>query len=129
MRIAVWRYNRRMQVKVEIPDQFASFLVPPGSDAGRRLLEDSVAAAYRERRLTVEQVAVSGRNTQYTKDEFGLVFTRGTGPDREQRVTRYSPLGAKSRELSLGQLSDRELADLLAHSQPAWTAPELGYRR
>jgi len=74
-------------------------------------------------------VAVSGRNTQYTKDEFGLVFTRGTGPGRERRVTRYSPLGAKSRELSLRQLSDRELADLLVRSQPAWTAPELGYRR
>ena len=63
-------------------------------------------------------VAVSGRITQYTKDEFGLVFTRGTGPDREQRVSRYSPLGAKSRELSLRELSDRELRDLLAHSQP-----------
>ncbi|HKU62951.1 MAG TPA: hypothetical protein VJQ44_17250 [Gemmatimonadales bacterium] len=75
------------------------------------------------------KVAVSGRNTQYTKDEFGLVFTRGTGPGREQRVTRYSPLGAKSRELSLRQLSDQELADLLVYSQPAWTAPELGYRR
>ncbi|HEX2219232.1 MAG TPA: hypothetical protein VHG35_10540 [Gemmatimonadales bacterium] len=75
------------------------------------------------------QVAVSGRTTQYTKDEFGLVFTRGTGPDREQRVVRYSPLGAKSRELSLGRMSDRQLADLLAVSQPAWTAPELGYRR
>jgi hypothetical protein len=75
------------------------------------------------------EVAVSGRSTQYTKDEFGLVFTRGTGPGREQRVTRYSPLGAKSRELSLRQLSDKELADLLAVSQPAWTAPELGYRR
>lgn len=75
------------------------------------------------------QVAVSGRVTQYTKDEFGLVFTRGTGPGREQRVVRYSPLGAKSRELSLGQLSDKELADLLSVSQPAWTAPELGYRR
>ena len=74
-------------------------------------------------------VAVSGRVTQYTKDEFGLVFTRGTGPDRETRVARYTPLGAKSRELSLSQLSDRELADLLAHSQPSWTAPELGYRR
>ncbi|MGH7578780.1 MAG: hypothetical protein ACREM9_01310 [Gemmatimonadales bacterium] len=74
-------------------------------------------------------VAVSGRSTQYTKDEFGLVFTRGTGPAREQRVTRYSPLGAKSRELSLAQLSDKDLADLLAVSQPGWTAPELGYRR
>ncbi len=75
------------------------------------------------------EVAVSGRSTQYTKDEFGLVFTRGTGPERERRVARYSPLGAKSRELSLNQLSDRELRDLLSWSQPAWTAPELGYRR
>ena len=75
------------------------------------------------------QVAVSGRSTQYTKDEFGLVFTRGTGPGREQRAVRYSPLGAKSRELSLGQLSDGDLANLLSVSQPAWTAPELGYRR
>ena len=75
------------------------------------------------------QVAVSGRITQYTKDEFGLVFTRGTGPDRQQRVVRYSPLGAKSRELSLARMSEKELVDLLAVSQPAWTAPELGYRR
>ena len=75
------------------------------------------------------EVAVSGRSTQYTKDEFGLVFTRGTGPGRERRVVRYSPLGAKSRELSLRQLSDQELRDLLAVSQPAWTAPEMGYRR
>ena len=75
------------------------------------------------------QVAVSGRLTQYTKDEFGLVFTRGTGPDRERRVARYTPLGAKSRELSLAELSDAQLRDLLAHSQPSWTAPEMGYRR
>ena len=75
------------------------------------------------------QVAASGRSTQYNKDEFGLVFTRGTGPQREQRVVRYSPLGAKSQELSLAGMSDGELAELLAVSQPAWTAPELGYRR
>jgi hypothetical protein len=75
------------------------------------------------------EVAVSGRSTQYTKDEFGLVFTRGTGPDRERRVVRYSPLGAKSRESSLDELTDRELAELLAFSQPAWVSPELGYRR
>ena len=75
------------------------------------------------------EVEVSGRVTQYTKDEFGLVFSRGTGSDREQRVVRYTPLGAKSRELSLSELSDRELLELLAHSQPSWTAPETGYRR
>lgn len=75
------------------------------------------------------EVAVSGRVTQYVKDEFGLIFTRGVGPNREQRVVRYSPLGAKSRELSLAQLSDQELGELLRHSQPSWTAPEMGYRR
>jgi hypothetical protein len=75
------------------------------------------------------EVAVSGRSTQYTKDEFGLVFSRGTGASREQRVARYTPLGAKSRELSLSQLSDQELRELLSHSQPSWTAPEMGYRR
>jgi hypothetical protein len=75
------------------------------------------------------EVSVSGKVTQYLKDEFGLIFTRGVGPDREQRVVRYSPLGAKSRETSLGQLSDAELRELLAHSQPSWTAPEMGYRR
>jgi hypothetical protein len=75
------------------------------------------------------EVAVSGRTTQYTKDEFGLVFSRGVGPRRELRLARYSPLGAKSRELSLAQLSDQELRELLAHSQPSWTAPETGYRR
>jgi hypothetical protein len=75
------------------------------------------------------EVDASGRTTQYTKDEFGLVFTRGTGPDRERRVARYSPLGAKSQELSLARLSEAELRELLAHSQPSWTAPETGYRR
>jgi hypothetical protein len=75
------------------------------------------------------EVSVSGRITQYLKDEFGLVFSRGAGAARERRVSRYSPLGAKSRELSLSQLSDQELRELLTHSQPSWTAPEMGYRR
>ena len=75
------------------------------------------------------EVAVSGRTTQYLKDEFGLVFTRGTGPDRERRVSRYAPVGVKSSELSLARLTDAELRELLAHSQPSWTAPEMGYRR
>lgn len=72
-------------------------------------------------------VAVSGRTTQYGKDEFGVIFTRVDG-ERERRVARYSPLGAKSRELSLAQLADDELRALLGRSQPAWTAPEMGYR-
>ena len=75
------------------------------------------------------EVAVSGRVTQYVKDEFGLVFSRGTGSARDQRVTRYSPRGAKSRELALAQLGDAELRELLTHSQPAFTAPETEYAR
>lgn len=75
------------------------------------------------------EVTPSGRVTQYVRDEFGLIFSRGSGPDRERRVVRYSPLGARNREVSLNELSDRQLAQLLARSQPSWTAPETGYRR
>ncbi len=73
-------------------------------------------------------VDVSGRLTQYTRDEHGLVFSR-VGNRAERRVSRYSPLGSKSRELSLAQLSDADLRELLGHSQPAKTAPEMGYGR
>jgi hypothetical protein len=45
-----------MQVTVEIPDQFVDRLLPEGRDASRALLEEAVAGAYRDRRLTVEQV-------------------------------------------------------------------------
>src|SRR5205814_2083816 len=45
-----WRYNDAMQVTVDIPDDFLPFIVPEGTDAARKLLENSVAAAYRERR-------------------------------------------------------------------------------
>ena len=74
------------------------------------------------------EVEVSGRVTQYVKDEFGLIFTRGVGPERERRMVRYTPLGDKNREASLSQLSDQELRELLRHSQPSWTAPEMGYK-
>jgi len=74
-------------------------------------------------------IAPAGRVTQYFKDEFALVFTKGTGPDREERVVRYSPRGSRYREFSLQELSDRQLTDLFRHSQPSWTSPETGYRR
>jgi hypothetical protein len=59
------------------------------------------------------EVAVSGRRTQYTKDEFSLVFTRIAGGPVERRLVRYSPMGPKSRELSLARLEDVELRELL----------------
>ncbi|MGQ0702128.1 MAG: hypothetical protein ACT4PM_03225 [Gemmatimonadales bacterium] len=73
-------------------------------------------------------VEPAGRVTVYEKDEFAVRFSRlpaGSAPDR---IARYSPLGAKSRETSLAQLRDAELIELFKVSQPSWTSPELGYR-
>ena len=69
----------------------------------------------------------SGRVTQYDRDEFGLVFISGTGTSREVRVTRYSPVGARSRERSLLELSDADLRQLFGTSQPSDTSPEADY--
>ena len=75
------------------------------------------------------RVFPSGFVTQYDLDEFGLIFVAGEGDAREVRVTRYSPLSTRSRERSLMELSDEQLAELLAQSQPSETSPEAGYRR
>jgi len=74
------------------------------------------------------KVYPSGRVTQLDRDEFALMFVSGTGGDREVRVTRYSPTGARSREQSLFELTDADLARLLAHSQPGEMSPEAGYQ-
>ena len=83
------------------------------------------------RTITVEgaswEVYPSGRITQYDRDEFGLIFVRGTGAQREVRVTRYSPQGARSREQSLAEMTDAELRRLFDYSQPSFTSPEAGY--
>lgn len=73
------------------------------------------------------RVYPTGRSTVYGKDEFGLLFELGTGPERKRRFTRYSPLGSKSIEASLAELTERQLLQLFRQSQPAWTAPEGGY--
>ena len=81
--------------------------------------------------LTVDgkswRVFPSGYVTQYEHDEFGLIFVRGTGDEREVRVTRYSPVGARSRERSFAELSDAQLLSLFEQSQPSFTSPEAGY--
>lgn len=83
------------------------------------------------RTITVDgkqwKVFPSGRVTQMDRDEFGLVFIAGAGPVREVRVSRYSPVGARSREQSLVELTDADLARLLQYSQPSVTSPEAGY--
>jgi hypothetical protein len=69
----------------------------------------------------------SGRVTQNDRDEFALIFVLGTGSGRRVRVTRYSPLGARSRERSLIELSDADLTRLFEWSQPSDTSPEANY--
>ncbi len=75
------------------------------------------------------RVFPSGRVTQYDRDEFALLFVTGSGAEREVRVTRYSPLGARSREESLAELSDKDLRRMFDVSQPSATSPEAGYLR
>jgi hypothetical protein len=60
-----------MQVTVEIPDQFVPNLIPAGCDVARSLLEESVAGAYRDGRLTMEQVRqLLGFGTRMQVDAF-----------------------------------------------------------
>ena len=73
------------------------------------------------------RVFPSGRVTQMDKDEFGLMFVSGSGDDREVRVTRYSPQGARSREQSLAEMTDDAVRRLFDLSQPSFTSPEAGY--
>ncbi|HET7614519.1 MAG TPA: hypothetical protein VFK26_11380 [Gemmatimonadaceae bacterium] len=71
----------------------------------------------------------SGYITQYTQDEYALLFSRGSGEDRQVRVTRYSPQGTRSREQAFAELSDAQLQSLFSQSQPSFTSPEAGYER
>jgi uncharacterized protein UPF0175 len=60
-----------MRVTVEIPDQFVLQLLPAGRDAARSLLEESVAGAYRDGRLTMEQARqLLGFGTRMQVDAF-----------------------------------------------------------
>ena len=71
----------------------------------------------------------SGRVTPYARDEFCLVFEKGTGPDRLRRVARYSPLGSRSWDMSLAQLPDARLIEYCHQSQSDSTSPDTGYAR
>lgn len=73
------------------------------------------------------EVTPAGYSTVYGKDQFGLAFVSGAGPARKRRFTRYAPVGSRSPDAALAELSDATLLDLWRHSQPAWTAPESAY--
>jgi hypothetical protein len=68
-------YLSDMQVTVEIPDEFVAELAPAGEDAARKLLEDHTAQAYREGKLTMEQVRrILGLPTRMHVDPFLLRY-------------------------------------------------------
>ena len=73
------------------------------------------------------EVSPAGRATVYGRDQFGIVFQQGTGPERRRRFTRFAPVGHRSLDAALAELSERELVQLFRQSQPAWTAPESAY--
>jgi hypothetical protein len=75
------------------------------------------------------EVSPSGRVTQYQRDEFSVLFRRRGATPPEVRVARYAPIGSRSPEDSLAELSEQQLLELFERSQPSWTAPETGYRR
>ena len=73
------------------------------------------------------EVSPSGRVTVYGRDQIGLVFQQGTGPNRRRRFTRFAPTGSRSPDAAVAELGERELLELFRASQPAWTAPEGAY--
>ena len=73
------------------------------------------------------RVFPSGRVTQYDRDEFGIMFITEAAGKREVRVSRYSPVGTRSRERSFAEMSDTDLARLFETSQPGDTSPEADY--
>jgi hypothetical protein len=78
---------------------------------------------------TAWRVEPSGQVTQYDADEFGVLFIRGSGRDRELRISRYRPASTRGREQSLAEYSDAALRELFGRSQPSETSPEGGYTR
>ena len=73
------------------------------------------------------EVLPSGRVSVYGRDQFSIVFQSGVGPGRRRRYTRFAPVGNRSADAALAELSERELLELFRQSQPDWTAPEGRY--
>ena len=79
---------------------------------------------------SVWSVSVAGRFTVYERDEFPLLFESvGAAGTRRRRLSRFSPLGSRSRDRALQELTDAELVGYFRQSQPAWTSAELSYAR
>ncbi len=74
------------------------------------------------------EVTLSGRHTQYSRDELSLEFRRVGDGATERRYARFSPRESKVPERAYELASDALLGRLLAAAQPSWTSPDGGYR-
>lgn len=60
-----------MQITLEVPDDLAASLAPPGQDPARAALEAFALEAYREHRLTAYQLrTLLGISSRYDLDGF-----------------------------------------------------------
>ncbi len=75
------------------------------------------------------EISPTGGVTQYSRDEFGVLFHKQGGTEADQRVARFAPVGTRAPEMALNELSDHQLRELWQRSQPAWTSPETDYAR
>jgi hypothetical protein len=83
-----------MEIRLEIPDEFAPPLVPHGQDPARAALEALALEAFRERRLTGYQLRMLlGIPSRYALDGFL----------KEHRIEKY---GAEDFERDLATLGD-----------------------
>ena len=90
-----------MKITVEIPDELLSSLIPEGRDAAQLLLEESVAGAYRERRLTMEQARrLLGFGTRMQVDIFL----------QEHEIFEYTPDDLDKDLATLNQVTARARA-------------------
>ena len=76
-----------------------------------------------ERRITVDGAAwtasIIGRVTVYERDEFSLLFERKDEQGRRlRRVSRFSPLGTRSRAQALAELGEAELRRCSSRASP-----------
>ncbi len=78
---------------------------------------------------TVWDVSLSGRRTQYSREEVSLEFAPVDPLDGAHRYARFAPRGAKSAERAYEEVSDQRLRRLLDIAQPGWTSPDGAYRR
>jgi hypothetical protein len=64
-----------MQVAVDIPERLADQVLPTGQDPARTMLEDRIAQAYREGRLTTDEVRQAlGLSTRFEVEPFLLKY-------------------------------------------------------